>query len=53
MDEEQVDDETTRIIMRDAHSGTNWASLMDYGPACTCGHPKADICYRHDEREAS
>jgi len=46
-------DERGAQIAADARSGTNWASQVDYGPACVCGAflrgPALEKgkCYRH------
>lgn len=56
-----IDPERAAQIATDARSGTNWASTVNYGPACACGafHEGATIrswgqliykgaCYRHE-----
>lgn len=42
-----ISPERLEEIRASARSGTNWASEVNYGPACLCGHPKAKRCYRH------
>ncbi len=45
------EDATGAQIAADARSGTNWAGLVQYGPACTCGmrvtEKRTERCYRH------
>lgn len=51
------------VIKADAGSASNWAGLVGYGPACTCGMKpdaghssvlgvtvKRGVCYRHEQR---
>lgn len=59
-DKPAVSPERDEEIRRDARSGTNWASLVGYGPSCLCGAfpgypmttsqgqvvPKG-VCHRH------
>lgn len=53
-------------IQADAHSGSNWASEVEYGPACVCGafHEGSTVtshnqviykgaCYRHEQVRGS
>lgn len=35
-------------IRIDAWTSTNWATKVNYGPACCCGHLSKEKCYRHD-----
>lgn len=50
-DKPPIDPSRLAEIIRDARSGTNWASELNYGPACLCGHPKKGQCYRHGTEE--
>lgn len=36
-DRPAISPERLEEIRASAHSGANWASLVDYGPACVCG----------------
>lgn len=36
-DKPPIDPERAEAIKADARSGINWASEVQYGPACTCG----------------
>lgn len=33
-----ISPERVEEIRASARSGTNWASVVNYGPACECGH---------------
>jgi hypothetical protein len=37
VDKPAISPERSEEIDRDARSGVNWASRVDYGPACVCG----------------
>lgn len=50
-DKPPIDPERLAEIQADAASGANWASQLNYGPACLCGHPKKVRCYRHGTEE--
>lgn len=67
-EERRAAEEQARVdqIRADARSGTNWASELDYGPACVCGAFPAGstvthagtttlkgICHRHGTYQPS
>lgn len=51
-DKPAIEPERLAEIIADARSGINWASQLNYGPACLCGHPKKAKCYRHGTAQA-
>lgn len=46
-DKPPIDPERAEEIALDARSGTNWAAVVNYGPACLCGMKPPRECARH------